>query len=133
MMLTNLERFVGIRRPSKTARYDLEEKLFMMFKNKKEQIKTNKADLIFRLETLAARVYPLLADRQTKLILVLDLEKQEFLDVKTFLSALADTGLTNDDPRLAVMFKKLREIQKEKMIKYKAEDGYGINLEIFTT
>jgi len=63
MMLTNLERFVGIRRPSKTARYDLEEKLFMMFKNKKEQIKTNKADLIFRLETLAARVYPLLADR----------------------------------------------------------------------
>jgi len=67
------------------------------------------------------------------LILVLDLEKQEFLDVKTFLSALADTGLTNDDPRLAVMFKKLREIQKEKMIKYKAEDGYGINLEIFTT
>ena len=53
--------------------------------------------------------------------------------MKTFLSALADTGLTNDDPRLSVMFKKLREIQKEKMIKYKAEDGYGINLEIFTT
>lgn len=45
--------------------------------------------------------------------------------------ALADTGLSQSDPRLAQMMAKLKKIQNEKISSYKTEDCYGIDLDTF--
>ena len=45
--------------------------------------------------------------------------------------ALADTGLSQSDPRLAQMMAKLKKIQNEKNSSYKTEDCYGIDLDTF--
>ena len=45
--------------------------------------------------------------------------------------ALADTGLSQTDPRLARMMSKLKKIQNDKISSYKSEDCYGIDLDTF--
>lgn len=69
-------------------------------------------------------------DEQEKLFLMFQ-NKRGYLNVNRFLQALTDTGLQRDDPRLSKTLKKLKQIQSEKIGKYRVEDAYGIDVELF--
>ena len=69
-------------------------------------------------------------DEQEKLFLMFQ-NKRGYLNVNRFLQALTDTGLQRDDPRLSKTLKKLKQIQSEKIGKYRVDDAYGIDVELF--